>query len=57
MLTGAPPEGIPVADLVKTTDMSRRWIFYQLNTLAKTGQATQISRGHWRATPNNGGPM
>ena len=49
MLTSAPQEGIPVPDLIKTTDMSRRWVYYQLNAFAKAGRAVQVSRGRWRA--------
>jgi S-DNA-T family DNA segregation ATPase FtsK/SpoIIIE len=49
VLSLAPPDGISVADLVTETGMSRRWIYYRLQDLAETGQATQVSRGLWRA--------
>jgi S-DNA-T family DNA segregation ATPase FtsK/SpoIIIE len=50
MLTSATEEGIPVPGLIKATDMSRRWVYYQLNGFAKADRAVQVSRGRWRAT-------
>jgi FtsK/SpoIIIE family len=49
MLTGAPPEGIPVPHLVQATGMSRPWIYQRLRELADAGRVTQVSRGRWRA--------
>jgi hypothetical protein len=48
-LSSAPPEGIPVSELIAVTGMSRRWVFWRLKQLAEHGQAVQTVRGHWRA--------
>jgi hypothetical protein len=48
-LSGAPPEGIPVSNLITITGMSRRWVFWRLKQLAERGKAVQTVRGHWRA--------
>jgi hypothetical protein len=50
MLSRAPAEGIPVADLVAATGMSHRWVNYRLRALADVGRAVQIKRGVWRTT-------
>jgi hypothetical protein len=49
MLTAAPEEGSPVPHLVTATGKSRRWVYYQLGALARSGRAVQVSRGRWRA--------
>ena len=49
LLSAAPPEGIPVAEIITETGMSRRWVFYRLKQLAAAGLAVQVSRGYWRA--------
>jgi hypothetical protein len=49
-LSAAPAEGIPVADLITATGMSRRWVFYRLRQLAAEGYAVQTARGYWRTT-------
>ena len=49
VLSAAPPEGIPVSQLIAATGMSRRWVFYRLQQLAADGHAVQTLRGHWRA--------
>ena len=48
-LSTAPPEGIPVSELIRITGMSRRWVFWRLKQLADRGEAVQTVRGHWRA--------
>ena len=48
-LSTAPPEGIPVSELITITGMSRRWVFWRLKQLAERGEAVQTVRGHWRA--------
>jgi hypothetical protein len=48
-LSTAPPEGIPVGELIAITGMSRRWVFWRLKQLNERGQAVQTVRGHWRA--------
>ncbi len=48
-LSSAPPEGIPVSELIAITGMSRRWVFWRLKQLAERGEAVQTVRGHWRA--------
>jgi hypothetical protein len=50
MLSRAPAEGIPVADLVAATDISHRWVNYRHRALADVGRAVQIKRGVWRTT-------
>jgi hypothetical protein len=54
VLSLAPDEGVPVADLVAATGMSQRWVHYRLRALAATGQAIQIKRGIWRAASREG---
>ena len=49
LLSAAPPEGIPVGEIITETGMSRRWVFYRLKQLAAAGLAVQVSRGYWRA--------
>jgi len=48
-LSAAPPEGVPVSELIAITGMSRRWVFWRLKQLAERGDAVQTVRGHWRA--------
>jgi hypothetical protein len=54
VLSLAPEEGVPVADLVAATGMSQRWVHYRLRALAATGQAIQIKRGIWRTAKREG---
>jgi S-DNA-T family DNA segregation ATPase FtsK/SpoIIIE len=49
VLAAAPPEGIPVREIIAATGMSRRWVFYRLQQLAAAGLAVQMARGYWRA--------
>ena len=49
MLAAAPPEGIPVREIITATGMSRRWVFYRLQQLAAAGLAVQVMRGYWKA--------
>jgi S-DNA-T family DNA segregation ATPase FtsK/SpoIIIE len=49
VLSAAPPEGIPVREIITVTGMSRRWVFYRLQQLAAEGLAVQMTRGYWRA--------
>jgi hypothetical protein len=51
MLTGAPPEGIPVSHLIQATGMGRSWVYYRLQEMAAAGQAERTNRGRWRARP------
>jgi S-DNA-T family DNA segregation ATPase FtsK/SpoIIIE len=48
-LSTAPPQGIPVSELITITGMSRRWVFWRLKQLAERGEAVQTVRGHWRS--------
>ena len=52
-LRTAPPEGVPVADLVTLTGKSRTWVYARLSEYANAGRAgsTGTRRGSWRATP------
>jgi S-DNA-T family DNA segregation ATPase FtsK/SpoIIIE len=49
VLSAAPPEGIPVREIITATGMSRRWVFYRLQQMADAGVAVQMTRGYWRA--------
>ena len=49
VLSTAPPEGIPVREIIIATGMSRRWVFYRLQQMAAAGLAVQMVRGYWRA--------
>jgi hypothetical protein len=51
VLAAAPPEGIPVREIITATGMSRRWVFYRLQQLAAAGRAVQMVRGYWRSAP------
>jgi hypothetical protein len=51
VLSGAPPEGIAVREIITATGMSRRWVFYRLQQMAAQGRAVQTARGYWRAAP------
>jgi hypothetical protein len=53
MLSGAPPEGIPVSHLIQATGMSRPWIYQRLRELTDGRQVVQVSRGRWRAMTND----
>jgi S-DNA-T family DNA segregation ATPase FtsK/SpoIIIE len=53
-LSLAPDEGISVPDLMSTTGMSRRWVYYRLRELADTGRADQNEHGAWRAIDPGG---
>ena len=48
VLSAAPPEGVPVSDLITVTGMSRRWVFYRLRQLEADVYAVQMVRGYWR---------
>jgi hypothetical protein len=49
-LSLAPDQGITVPELMSTTGMSRRWVYYRLRELADAGRAEQTDHGTWRAT-------
>jgi hypothetical protein len=49
VLSSAPPEGIPVREIITATGMSRRWVFYRLQQMAAADLAVQMVRGYWRA--------
>ncbi len=52
-LRSAPEHGVPVADLVYVTGMSRSWVYYRLADLGAAGLAVQTTRGYWRAAPGS----
>ncbi|MGI5207509.1 FtsK/SpoIIIE domain-containing protein [Spirillospora sp. CA-108201] len=54
LLATAPEEGVPVPLLVQASGKSRRWVYYQLNGLASSGRAIQVTRGRWRAVRTAG---
>ena len=43
-LSTAPPEGIPVSELIAITGMSRRWVFWRLKQLNERGEAVESRR-------------
>jgi DNA segregation ATPase FtsK/SpoIIIE-like protein len=49
VLSAAPPEGVPVREIIAATGMSRRWVFYRLQQMTAAGLAVQMVRGYWRA--------
>jgi hypothetical protein len=53
-LSLAPEDGISVPDLMSTTRMGRRWVYYRLRELADAGRAVQTERGNWRAADPGG---
>ncbi|HEX4063137.1 MAG TPA: FtsK/SpoIIIE domain-containing protein [Streptosporangiaceae bacterium] len=53
-LRDAGPGGVPTADLVTVTGMTRATLHRRLRALAAAGRATQTGRGHWRATTDEG---
>ncbi|MFG2085425.1 FtsK/SpoIIIE domain-containing protein [Spirillospora sp. NPDC048824] len=55
MLVAAPHEGVPVPLLIQASGKSRRWVYYQLNGLANSGRAVQVTRGRWRAVHSETG--
>ena len=53
-LSIASEGGITVGELMHETGMSRPWVYQRLRDLTLRGQATQASRGRWRATTGHG---
>jgi DNA segregation ATPase FtsK/SpoIIIE, S-DNA-T family len=49
-LLNAPDAGLSVPELMQLTGMRRTWIYDRLQAHASGDRATQVSRGHWRAT-------
>ncbi len=49
-LSLAPDTGVSVAELMSATGMSRPWVYLRLRELTSRHQATQVSRGFWKAT-------
>jgi S-DNA-T family DNA segregation ATPase FtsK/SpoIIIE len=54
-LSTAPPEGISVPELMKVSGMSRPWVYRRLAMHFRAERVTQVSRGRWRATRDEGG--
>jgi S-DNA-T family DNA segregation ATPase FtsK/SpoIIIE len=50
-LASAGPEGVPVAELLRATGMTRPTLYRHLQAYARAGRAVQVTRGHWRASP------
>jgi hypothetical protein len=48
-LAGAGPDGVPVAELLALTGMTRPTLYRHLPVHADAGRAVQVSRGYWRA--------
>jgi FtsK/SpoIIIE family len=48
-LSLAPDTGVSVAELMNATGMSRPWVYLRLRELTSRRQATQVSRGFWKA--------
>jgi len=53
-LSRAPDQGISVRDLMATTGMGRRWVYYRLRELSAAGRVIQTARGLWRIAPQGG---
>ena len=49
-LSGAGPEGVAVAELVRATGKGRTWVYDRLHQWAEIGRVAQTARGHWRAS-------
>jgi len=48
-LADAGPDGVPVAELLALTGMTRPTLYRHLRVHADAGRAVQVSRGYWRA--------
>jgi FtsK/SpoIIIE family len=46
----APDEGTEIGELMRITGMTRPTLYRRLAEHARAGRATQVRRGHWRAT-------
>jgi DNA segregation ATPase FtsK/SpoIIIE, S-DNA-T family len=56
-LRDAGPDGVPAAQLLRVTGMSRTTLYRRLRALAQAGHAERTSYGNWRAAPPPaGGP-
>ncbi|MEV0589309.1 cell division protein FtsK [Nonomuraea sp. NPDC050310] len=51
-LADAPPEGISVDDLIRSTDMGRSWVYARLREHVRYDRASQVTRGRWRSLPD-----
>jgi hypothetical protein len=56
VLSLAPDEGVTVPELIDETGMSRPWVYQRLQDLVRNRQVIQVSRGRWRATPDDEPP-
>jgi S-DNA-T family DNA segregation ATPase FtsK/SpoIIIE len=50
-LASAGMDGVPVAELMRVTGMTRPTLYRHLQAYARAGRAVQVTRGHWRAAP------
>jgi DNA segregation ATPase FtsK/SpoIIIE, S-DNA-T family len=55
-LRRAGPDGVPVADLLALTGMSRPTLYRRLREHAQAGRVVQTVRGSWRAVERPDGP-
>jgi S-DNA-T family DNA segregation ATPase FtsK/SpoIIIE len=55
-LADAGPDGVPVAELLALTGMTRPTLYRHLRVHADAGRAVQVSCGYWRATGPSDGP-
>ena len=53
-LADAGPDGVPVAELLALTGMTRPTLYRHLRLHADAGRAVQVSRGYWRAAGPSG---
>ena len=52
-LLAAPVDGLSLPDLIRSTGLSRSWVYERLHEHAQAGRAYQVTRGRWRAnTPH-----
>jgi S-DNA-T family DNA segregation ATPase FtsK/SpoIIIE len=55
-LAHAGPDGVPVAELLALTGMTRPTLYRHLRAHADAGRAVQVARGYWRAALPSDGP-
>lgn len=55
-LCAAPAEGYEIAELIRLTGIPRATLYRRLREFARHGRAIQVSRGHWRAAPDEPSP-
>jgi S-DNA-T family DNA segregation ATPase FtsK/SpoIIIE len=52
-LRTAPPPGLSASELMRRTGMGRTWVYSRLQEHAAADRVVQVSRGRWRARPDD----